>query len=154
MNWEVRNSANCTTDGCTAKAEIEVLREKVAALAQERDGWINEADHYREQLAAMTLERDTLNAALDAKITICGDANLAAAQARIKELREALDRLGHHEICHETCEVCKLLSTPDDSSTLDRRLQEERERICAALRKVNHFDAASIVSAIRCEGEV
>jgi hypothetical protein len=76
------------------------------------------------------------------------------AQVRIKELREALDRLGHHEICHETCEVCKLLSTPDDSSTLDRRLQEERERICAALRKVNHFDAASIVSAIRCEGEV
>jgi hypothetical protein len=69
MNWEVRNPLHCTADGCTAKAEIEALREKVAALTQ---------------------ERDTLNAALDAKITICGDASLAIAQARIKELREAL----------------------------------------------------------------
>ena len=28
MNWECRNAMRCTTDGCTAKAEIEALREK------------------------------------------------------------------------------------------------------------------------------
>lgn len=30
MNWQVRNPLHCTADGCTAKAEIEALREKVA----------------------------------------------------------------------------------------------------------------------------
>ena len=134
MNWEVRNPLHCTTDGCTAKAEIEALREKVAALTQ---------------------ERDTLNAALDAKITICGDTSLAAAQARIKELREALDRLGHHEICHESCEVCKLLTTTDDSSALNRRLQEERERCAKVLSEhpghvpSNKWSASSALGA--CE---
>ena len=102
MNWQVRNPLHCTTDGCTAKAEIEALRSQVAALTE---------------------ERDTLNAALDAKITICGDANLAAAQARIKELREALEGLREYSMCHDT--MARLLDTPDDTTALDRRLQEE-----------------------------
>ena len=61
----------------------------------------------------------------------------AAYEARIKELREALDRLGHHEICHESCEVCKLLTTPDDSSALDARLAAERERCMEVCRKID-----------------
>ena len=142
MNWQVRNPLRCTTDGCTAKAEIEALREKynalhmtyteaydqLAAMTKKLDSANNGLISYAEDIVAMTQERDTLNAALDAKITICGDANLAAAQARIVELREALDRLGHHEICHESCEVCKLLATHDDSSALDAALEADANK--------------------------
>lgn len=145
MNWQVRNPLHCTADGCTAKAEIEALREKVAewergdrqypqavqdykdlcvelkrtqvdlaaiteecnlghtlyskslddlaAMTKERDEAGSNCSMYKQQVLSLTQERDTLNAALDAKITICGDASLAAAQARIKELREALERM-------------------------------------------------------------
>jgi FtsZ-binding cell division protein ZapB len=65
MNWQVRHGerrkpykenpmSDLNKSPQELQTEIEALREKVAGLTQERDGWINEADHYREQLAAVT----------------------------------------------------------------------------------------------------
>jgi hypothetical protein len=47
---------------------------------------------------------------------------LAAAQARIVELREALEGLREYSMCHDT--MARLLDTPDDSSALDAALEE------------------------------
>ena len=83
------------------------------------------------QLAAMTKERDQMQVSFDAQ---CVSADklfdlLAIAQARIVELKEMLDTWGTHT-SDEDCPVCVALALPaDDSSALERRLQEERERI-------------------------
>ena len=61
-----------------------------------------------------------------------------AAQARIVELREALEAFPERtdsskflmDHLYATIKRAELLATPDDSSALDRRLKEERER-CA-----------------------
>ena len=150
MNWEVRhgerrkpnkeNTMNHNWQAGHEPDEIEALREKVAALAK---------------------ERDTLNAALDAKITICGDANLAAmteecnlghtlysqslddlaamtklweneyrlrceAQARIVELREhlALAVLYGPPMAIGNVLSKDVLALPQDSSALDELLEE------------------------------
>ena len=98
MNWQVRNPLHCTADGCTAKAEIEALREQLAAMTQAHQTVTTLWEEAMGQLAEMTKvaeagepfvlnllrERDTLNAALDAQITICGDTRVAELHNRLK----------------------------------------------------------------------
>ena len=90
MNWECRNAMRCTTDGCTAKAEIEALREKVDGLTQDVSFWnttfIEAREGYESQLAAMT------------KLWENEYRLRCEAQARIKELREMVERLRNDEV--------------------------------------------------------
>jgi len=86
-----------------------------------------------EQLAAMTQERDRnwSNATANAM-------RLVYAQAHIKELREALERIAKYprvrgdELGYEGCRqvASKALAIPDDQSALDAALKVEREKIC------------------------
>lgn len=130
MTYQVRNSALCGDDWCDAKKEIEALRKQVSIADESAYRATEERDELRHMVAELTeqnkcgdeiiknfdeqntnlqmqvaelkKELDTLNAALAAKITICGDTSLAAAQARILELcallekaEEALDMLDY-----------------------------------------------------------
>ena len=133
MNHIVRNSALCTTDWCDAKKEIERLKAQVAELTQEREIIADIADASiamkEEQLAAMTrLWENEYRLRCE-------------AQARIVELREALKvasialadhgtaYLNHEDEYSTACGyVSAALATHDNTDTLDRRLQEERER--------------------------
>ena len=103
---------------------IEALRAKVEELSKERDLALSYGDRMGGQLVL--------------------------AQARIKVLREALDRLGHHEICHESCEVCKLLAITNDSSALEARLAQERER-CAKVASVVRDHRFDMLAKSACE---
>ena len=64
MSWQCRNSTLCTVDGCTAKAEVEALREQVQVLTDrlqlnDMENAALRAGHFAQiqlegQLAAMT----------------------------------------------------------------------------------------------------
>ena len=82
--------------------EIEALREKVTILTQERNvNWNNATENALR---------------------------LVYAQARIKELREALEKRMASENRWPDY-IIEALATPDDSSALDAALKAERERI-------------------------
>lgn len=126
--------------------EIEALREKVAelveecnlghtlysqslddlaAMTQERDAYRSVAegeplDAYQavcDQLSAMTQERDSK----DAQVTKLYS-NWTEAQARIRELREALEKRMASENRWPDY-IIEALATPDDSSALDAALK-------------------------------
>ena len=157
MNWQCRNAMRCTTDGCTAHDEIEALREKVAGLTVERDELLgpNPVEQMlREQLAAMTKERDDhiglTHMALDERDEYLRQLDAMTklweneyrlrceAQAREKVLIEAAQAVVDRwesplwKVQESTASFIytlqKALALPQDSSALDRRLQEEYER--------------------------
>lgn len=100
---------------------------------------MTEIKQFRAELAAMTAERDrykdvaeTHASAMQELIKVREE--LAAAQATNERLREALEQVaeekarGYHEIRSIALDV---LALPNDTTALDARLKEERERMIA-----------------------
>lgn len=108
-----------------------------------------ELEQLREQVATLTKERDCAYQGSEAQT----QEQLAAAQATIERLREALeavettcsyngqeDEIGEHSCCHEpsyrphspdcwTHLRTKALALPNDTTALDARLAQERTEI-------------------------
>lgn len=102
---------------------------KIAALTKERDEWkakAKECSDWGEERRQAAL--DALEMAMERK------EQLAAAQATNERLREALEQVaeekarGYHEIRSIALDV---LALPNDTTALDARLKEERERMIA-----------------------
>jgi uncharacterized protein (DUF3084 family) len=98
---------------------------------------MTEIKQFRAELAAMTAERDrykdvaeTHASAMQELIKVREE--LAAAQATNERLREALEQVaeekarGYHEIRSIALDV---LALPNDTTALDARLKEEREKV-------------------------
>ena len=132
-------------DSAAAWNKCEERRLEAVAMTEEarlcREEW-NRANRYwcetKDQLAATMQERDEYKAGFIGEGQV-----LTAAQARIKELREALEMwesliefqyTGSSEAmsAFQSCDSIgqKALATPDDSSALDTALKAEREKIC------------------------
>jgi hypothetical protein len=128
MNWD------------TAPQELDALRAQVAALTKERDRW-QEAYERCNTVCGATEE--------------CWNADLAAAQAQITQLREALETISDGENwgedgCWESSSypdeiAMEALATPTDTAALDARLAQERER-CAVVAEKSEWIAAQIRS--------
>ena len=164
-------------DACHQKQEIlDSQKVQIVELAKESDA-------LRKQVAELTQEREIIADIADASIAM-KEEQLAAmtrlweneyrlrceAQARIVELREALKvasialadhgtaYLNHEDEYSTACGyVSAALATHDNTDTLDRRLQEERERcakICLEMQQGwasdDHIECAA---AIRKGGE-
>ncbi len=102
-----------------AADEIEALRAKVEELTQERDEWAERCrtgwgnTEVKNQLAAMTQERDGWKAMQDALYY----QPLAAAQAALQQLRELLLVVPEEHLC---LPIQEALALPHDTNALDR----------------------------------
>jgi len=119
------------------RGSIEALREQVAALTEDRkeglaamNSWVQRAGELEQQLAAPPPERNAYRSVaegepLDAYQAVCDQ--LAIAQARIKELREALEKRMASENRWSDY-IIEALATPDDSSALDAALKADANK--------------------------
>ena len=116
MNWD------------TAPQELDALRAQVAALTMDLDHWRYQAD-----------EAGVTRVLLGGKI--------AAAQAHIAQLREALEAMvlaaREHRMGLRIADEALAIST--DTTALDARLAQERER-CAVVAEKSEWIAAQIRS--------
>lgn len=100
--------------------EIEALREKVAALTKKLDSANNGLISYAEDIVAMTQERDDLETiVLDLQMAV---QKLTTAQARIKELREMVEKLREAATDHCTMGLGYHWNLHDEAADLIERL--------------------------------
>ncbi len=151
--------SSCMPDAAT---EITTLRAKVKELTQDvlvRNNLMSQ-DHklvvsLREQLAAMTQERDHYKEMDALHIQSLGlkSEQLAASQAREQQLREALEfvRYNTGDNSYANMRATKALALPSDTTALDRRnkryaagvLEEFRKRFSSSYM-MQHFIVGQI----------
>jgi len=142
------------------------LRKQLEELTQERDALKMTAHRYKEErLAVMTAEMDaerykheqaiTINERLLSDNRIAAE-QLAAAQAREQQLREAVEEIAKAARLNQSTwgifiqDFCvKTLALPQDTSALDARLKEERERCAVKCDHMRYASNQDIAAAIR-----